>query len=149
MNIKKVALFVVVGLIVFAGVVYGADKYAEIKPIIEKMAVSFEKFINGMEEAENADAVAAALDDFTKVMKDFVPKVIELKKKYPELKEEKNYPEELKPLLKKIDKLGKRIFGVIRKFKQFRNDPKVKEAIKRMETMDFVNPEPEKTKEEK
>jgi hypothetical protein len=64
---KKVALFAVVGLVLWAGVVYGSGKYAEVRPFIEKMAGSFEKFITGMEKAENADAVVAALDAFPKV----------------------------------------------------------------------------------
>jgi hypothetical protein len=147
---KKIALFALVGLILFAGIVYGGGKYAEIKPIIEKMAVSLEKFITGMEKAENADAVVAALDAYTDVMKDLAPKVKELLKKYPELKDEKTHPEELKPLLKKMEELGKKMFGVMGKIQQFANDPKVKEAYNLfMKTMAAMNPEPEKPKEEK
>jgi hypothetical protein len=147
---KKIALFAVVGLILFAGTVYGGGKYAEIKPIIEKMAVSFEKFITGMEKAENADAVVAALDAFSKVMIDLAPKAKDMLKKYPELKDEKTHPEELKPLLKKVEELGKKMFGALGKIQQFANDPKVKEAYKRfMETMAAMREEPEKPKEEK
>jgi hypothetical protein len=150
---KKVTLFTVVGLVLWAGVVYSGGKYEEVKPFIEKMAVSLEKFITDLEKAENADAVAAAIDAFTNVMKEFGPKAKELLKKYQELKDEKTQPEELKPLLKKMEELGKKlrkkIFGVIRKIKQFTNDPKVKEAIKRLEAMAAMWEEPEKPKEEK
>jgi hypothetical protein len=147
---KKVALFAVVGLILFAGVAYGGGKYEDVKPLIEKMSGAFEKFITDMEKAENADAVVAALDAFAEVMKKLGPKVREITKKYPELKDEKTHPEELKPLLKKMDELGKKMFGVLGKLQQFANDPKVKEAYKRFgEAMASMNPEPEKPKEEK
>lgn len=147
---KKVALFAIVGLILWSGVVYGGGKYAEIKPIIEKMVVSFEKFITDMEKADNADAVVAGLDAFTEMIKKLAPKMKEIIKKYPELKDETTHPEELKPLLKKMDELGKKMFGVMGKIQQFANDPKVKEANQRfMEAMAAMNPEPEKSKEVK
>ena len=147
---KKVALFAGVGLILFAGVVYGGGKYARIKPLIEKMAVSFEKFVTDMEKAANADAVAAGLDAFTVVMKELGPKMREIVKKYPELKDEKTHPEELKPLLKKMDELGKKLFGVMGKIQQFTNDPKVKDAYNRfMAAMASMREEPGKPKEEK
>ena len=147
---KKVALFAVVGLVLWAGVIYGGGKYAEIKPLIEKMAVSFEKFITGMEKAENADDVVAELDALTEVMKKLAPKMREIVKKYPELKDERTHPQELKPLLKNMDELGKKLFGVMGKIQQFANEPHVKEANKRfMEAMAALDPDTEKPKEEK
>ena len=147
---KKVALFAVLALIFFAGLVYSNGKYAEAKPIVEKMTVSLEKFIANLERAENADAVVSALDAYTNVMKELAPKAKELLKKYPELKDEKTHPEELKPLLKKMDELGKKMFGVLGKIQQFADDPQVKEANKRfMDTMAAMDPEQEEQKEEK
>jgi hypothetical protein len=145
---KKVVLFAVVGLMLSAGVVYGGGKYAKVKPHIEKMAVSFEKFVTDMEKAANADAVVTALDAFTEVMKVIGPKMREIIKKYPELKDEKTHPEELKPLLKKMDELGKKLFGVMGKIQQFANDPRVKEANERFfAAMATMQPEPEESKE--
>jgi hypothetical protein len=147
---KKVALFAVLALIFFAGLVYSNGKYAEAKPIVEKMTVSLEKFIANLERAENADAVVSALDAYTNVMKELAPKAKALLKKYPELKDEKTHPEELKPLLKKMDELGKKMFGVLGKIQQFADDPQVKEANKRfMDTMAAMDPEQEEQKEEK
>jgi soluble cytochrome b562 len=147
---KKVALFAVVGLVLWAGVIYGGGKYADVKPFIEKMAVSLEKFITDMEKAENADDVVAELDALTEVMKKLAPKMREIVKKYPELKDERTHPEELKPLLKNMDELGKKLFGVMGKIQQFANEPHVKEANKRfMEAMAALDPDTEKPKEEK
>lgn len=147
---KKVALFAVSALILFAGFVYSSGKYAEAKPIIKQMTVSLEQFITNLEKAENAGAVVSALDAYTDVMKKLAPKAKALLIKYPELKDEKTHPEELKPLLKKMDELGKKMFGVMSKIQQFANDPQVKAANKRfMDTMAAMNPEPEKSKEKK
>jgi hypothetical protein len=51
----------------------------------------------------------------------------------------------LKSLLKKIDELGKKMFGVMGKIQQFVNDPKVKKANERfMAAMATMREEPEK-----
>jgi hypothetical protein len=60
-------------------------------------------------------------------MKELINKYPELK----ELKEEETPPEELKPVMKKMEELGKRMFGVFAKVQQYANDPKVQEAQKR------------------
>jgi len=147
---KKVAVFAVLALVFFAGLVYGSGKYAEAKPIIEKMNVSLEKFIANLGKAENAGAVVTALDAYTNVMKELAPKAKALLKKYPELKDERTHPEELKPMLKKMDELGKKMFGVLGKIQQFANDPQVKEANQRfLKTMAALDPESENPKEEK
>ena len=145
---KKVALFAVLGLIFFAGIVCAGGRYGEVRPIVEKMTVSLEKFITDLQKAENADAVVTALDAYTNVMKELAPKAKELLKKYPELKDEKTHPQELKPLLKKMDELGKKMFGVLGKIQQFADDPRVKEANKRfLDTMAAMDQESQDPKE--
>lgn len=128
---KKIVLGVVVIMFLAGSTVY-AGKYADIKPVIEEMATTFEKFVTGMEKAENADAVAAAFDYHAKAMTALAPKMKEILKKYPELKDDKTHPEELKPLLTKMDELTKKLTGLMMgKFGQYANDPKVKEAMER------------------
>lgn len=131
---KKLVL-VAGALLLLSGVaVYGGGVYSEVKPLMEKMAMSLEKFITGLEKADNADDVVAALDNYSKEILNLVPKMKELINKYPELKElkeEETPPEELKPVMKKMEELGKRMFGVFAKVQQYTNEPKVKEAQKR------------------
>jgi hypothetical protein len=130
---KKSLFCIVVCLFVFVGTVYGGAKYDDVKPVIEKLTKVFEKLFIGLEKAGSADEVAAALDYAAKEMKTIVPKIKEFEKKYPELKNEKTHPEELKPMLKKFDDLVKRMIGVYAKIAQYANDPKVQEARKRFE----------------
>jgi hypothetical protein len=144
---KRIILVALVGLVLCAGIVYGNGKYGEIKPLIEKMGTAFENFILGLEKAEDANAIAAALDAFSKIMKDLAPKMREIVKKYPELKDEATHPEELKPLLKKMDEMGKKMIGLMGKIQQFANDPKVTEANKRfMEAMAAMKEDPKEKK---
>ncbi len=65
-------------------------------------------------------------------------------KKYPELKDETQRPEELKPLLEKTDELTKKLMAVYGKIGKYANDPKVKAASKRWEkTMALLDDEEE------
>ena len=121
---------------------YGGGKYSDAKPVIEEMAVSFEKFIVGLEKAADADSVAAALDSYSNVVVKLAPKVKTVMKKYPELKDETTHPEELKPLLRKMDDLTKRMAGLFGKIGQYSEDPKVKAALERWEkTMGLLDDE--------
>lgn len=147
---KRFVLFVVMVLFLFGMTVFGGGKYAEVKPFLEKMAASLGKFITDLEKAENADAVAAALDAYTEVMKKLAPKMKVLMEKYPELKDETKRPEELKPMIKKMEELGMKMMGVAGKIQQFAADPKVMEANKRfMEVMESMREEPKQQQEEK
>jgi Fe-S oxidoreductase len=128
---KKLVLFSIVCLLLCGISAYGNGKYDDVKPVIEKMAKVFEKFIVGMEKADSADAVVAALDAHTKDMTAIAPVVKELMKKYPELKDENNHPEELKPQIQKMEELSKRLVGSMGKLMQYAKDPKVIEAQKR------------------
>lgn len=128
---KKFVLGVIVITFLVGSAAYGSGKYADVKPIIEELAASLERFITDMGNAENADAVAAALDKNTEAMIALAPKVKEILKKYPELKDEKTHPEELKILMNKVGELAKKLAGVLPKLGQYANDPKVQEANKR------------------
>ena len=122
----------------------GGGKYSDAKPIIEEMAVSLEKFVLGLEKASDANAVAAALDAYSDVIVKLAPKAKAVMEKYPELKEETMHPEELKPLLTRMDDLAKRLAGLFGKIGQYSEDPKVKAALERWEkTMAMLDEEEE------
>jgi len=117
----------------FGLMVHGSDKYSKVKPIIKEMADTLEKFIVDLEKAENAGAVAEALDVYSKATVEIAPKVKKMMEKYPELKDETMRPKELKPLLDKMDELAKKLMGVYEKIGKYASDPKVKAATKRWE----------------
>lgn len=130
---KKLVIFTVLAVIGSGLTLYSVGKYAHLKPVIQEMATALETFVVNLEKAENADAVAAALDNYTQAIIKFAPKVNEMMKKYPELKDETIRPEELKPLMDKMDKLAKKLATLFAKLGQYKNDPKVKAANERWE----------------
>jgi hypothetical protein len=153
---RKLVVFATVVLLLFGLAVYGGGVYSEFKLLMEKVVLSLEKFITGLEKAENADDVIAALDNYTNDILPLAPKMKELIKKHPELKElqdENTCPEELRPVMEKIDKLGKRMVGGLAKIQQYANDPKVKAAqirwLKAMATLEALQGEEEEKEQEK
>lgn len=136
---KKILLMLVLGVFLFTGSVYGG-KYDEVVPLMDKVVKGLEKFVNDLEKAGSAAAVAAALDSYSDFMIKIGPKLKELSKKYPELDKEENTPEELKPFKEKIDKLTIKLAGLYAKINQYMKDPVVEKAFKRwdevMKTLD-------------
>lgn len=128
---KRNIIFILLVMGCFALTIHGSGKYDDVKPIIKQMADSLETFIASLEKVENADGVVNALDEYAKATVKIAPKVRKIMEKYPELKDETVRPEELKPLLDKMDELAKKLAGVYGKLGQYANDPKVKAAIKR------------------
>jgi len=151
---KKLVLAAAVFLLLFGLAVYGGGVYSEVKLLMEKVVLSLEKLTTGLEEAEDADDVVAALDSYTSDILPLAPKMKELIKKYPELKElkdENTCPEELRPVMEKIEKLGERILVGFVKVQQYTNDPKVKAAqirwLKAMAALEALQGEEEKEQE--
>ena len=151
---RKLGSVSVVFLLLFGLAVYGSGVYSEFKLLMEKVVMSLEKLTAGLEEAEDADDVAAALDSYTNDILPLAPKMKELIKKYPELRElqdENTCPEELRPVMKKIDKLGKRMVGGLVKIQEYANDAKVKAAqirwLKAMAALEALQGEEEKEQE--
>ncbi len=111
----------------------GGGEYAEAKEVMEDMIGAFDGFGTAMEKANDAKAVAAALNDFLAKMEDLKPKMDELEKKYPNLKNEP--PEELKDLMPKMDEAGKKMMGAMMKIGQYAADPEVAKAMEKLQKM--------------
>ena len=146
---KKISLFIVLGIFILNFSVSGA-KYDDAVPIIKKMIASLEAFISNMEKGKDAKAIATALDNYSKAVQEFAPDVRKMMKDYPELKDEKNHPEELRPYTKKFEDLTKKMMGLFVKVRKYINDPIVKEAnknfMKAMSTLEDKQEEEEDIK---
>lgn len=137
-------------MFLMGGISTAYGKYEDVIPIAEKMAKGLELFVTALDKADSAAAVAAALDGYTKVMKELGPVMMELQKKYPELDKDDNVPEELKPVQKNIDVLVKKLGSLFPKIYKYISDPVVAEANKRwQEAMKIMDPGNKEEKEEK
>ena len=72
------------------------------------------------------------MNGFADKMEELGPKLKAMAQKYPELKDPKNLPDELRESRKKSEDVGKRMAGSIMKMMQFMTSPEVQAAQQRM-----------------
>jgi hypothetical protein len=124
------ALTFVIGFVACGG---GGGKYGDAKQAMGDMLNSMEKLAADLDKAEDAKAVASALNTFTGAMEKLKPKIQELEKKYPELNDEANLPPELAEYQTKLAEIGPKFGSAMMKIMQFADDPDVKEANEKFE----------------
>ncbi|NIM11609.1 MAG: hypothetical protein GTO45_05900 [Candidatus Aminicenantes bacterium] len=129
---KKLFSVLVVGLLLIAFACGGGGKYADLKNVFEDYIDATEKFFDGFEKADNADKVAAAINDYSDAVKKIIPKMKEMQKKYPDLGKEKDVPEELKATMERFQKVMAKMPTLFGKVAQYGTDPKVQEAQKKL-----------------
>lgn len=135
---KKLILFVTLGLFLLGFVACGGaggGKYADAKEVMEEMVDLMDDFSAAMDKANDGKAVAAALEGFIDRMKSLKEKADELEKKYPELKDKENIPEELKDLMPKLEEAGKKMGASMMKIMQYASDPAVAELMPKLQEL--------------
>jgi len=112
------------------------SKYRDFREVMEKQKNIQDKFISGIDNAENPALVARSLSDYSKSMMELEPLYQELEKKYPNLEE---IPAELDDLNKALMEQGEVISSRIsEKILKYSEDPAVAEEFK-----NFVSPQAE------
>jgi len=107
----------------------GGGKYSDLMPLVKKFNRETETFISGMEKADSAQKVAAALTDFNKAMAELRPKMEKIQEKYPELNDMSEPPEELGEEGKKMAEMMMKMGTVMMKVMQYADDPEVQKAM--------------------
>ncbi len=130
-GVLAAGLFVFTPLFSTHGVPQETEKYADAKEVLEKLAAALERFVEDMNKADNSKAISECLNAFTVSMSELVPGLNEIRQKYPELKDETTHPDELKPLLKRVDKNFAGMMRAYGKVKENLSDPAVKESENR------------------
>lgn len=125
---KWMAFFGLVVFVVAFTACGGGGKYADMKPIVKDMNKAAESFIQDMENADNAEKVAAALTDYTQAMGKLQPKMKEMEEKYPELQNMSAPPPELGEDAKKLTDLMMKVGTAMMKAMQYADDPAVQKA---------------------
>jgi hypothetical protein len=140
-TVGLVGLLVSVTVLSYSRSVYDEEtKYADAKTVLENLAASLETFVEEMDRAENSKTVARVLDGMAEGMKELLPEINAIREKYPELKSEDTHPEELKPLLQRIDKDFRAMMKSYGKVKEHIDDPAVKAADEKYkEVMSDIN----------
>ncbi len=113
----------------------GGGKYSDAIKLNTKFADAMEEYIGNLEKADNAGAVAGAINDFATQMETLGPQMRKLSEKYPELKnkDQDHYPEALRECQKRSEELGLRMAGSFMKTMKYMNDSKVRAAQERLQ----------------
>jgi len=111
----------------------GSSGSGSLRAALEQNLKMMEDFSNALDKAQNADQVAAALNQYTREIEKIGPKMKALMEKYPELADQEGtFPEELKDLEEKFSAMGMKMMGAMGKVMQYANDPKVTAAQQKM-----------------
>ena len=117
----------------------GGGKYADCIKLNEEFLELMENYVTSIEKSDSAKEIAAAINCFADGMEVLGPKMKKMSKKYPELKDINNHPEELKSSQKKSEEIGKKFAGSFMKVVPYMKDPEVRAAqtrfSKAMQTM--------------
>jgi len=130
---KLLMILVCLGLLISISACGGGD--ADPKAVLNDYFDVMNDFLTGMEKAESADDVVAAINKFSDGMEDLVPRMKSVQENYPELKNmgsQGKLPEEFKEFEEKFKELMPKMMGISAKLMKFATDPKVMEAQKKL-----------------
>jgi len=109
-------------------------KYADAKDAINKQADMMEEFAVGVENAKDSAEVVVVLEKFQKTALGAKKEMLAIVKKYPDLKDKANPPEELAAETKRLEEIGPKFMGAMMKIIQdYGEDSEVKKALEKMQ----------------
>ncbi len=129
---KTTAWAVMVLLVAGAAACGGGGKYGSAKSLINKQIAVMESYADDMEKAGSAADVAKALNEYAAAQKDLIPAMKKFEEQFPEIKEQKDFPAELKPEMDKMQQVMGRIMSASMKAAQYMSDPIVQEAQQKL-----------------
>ena len=132
---KQIMLSVIIA---WALVSCSVDKYGDVKKTYQKVIKLHDAMAASIENAETAEEIAAALNAFTSEMLRIQPDLLNIIKKYPELKDKETIPEDLKPLMEKVEKSGEKASLAMIKVLKYQHYPVVKTALSKLNK--FLDP---------
>jgi hypothetical protein len=133
MKMQKTGMFLsLAALLVLSSC--GGGKYSDAKQTINRQINSMEVFSDSVEKAKDSGQIASALRRFQKESEGAQEKMEQMAKKYPELSDAQNPPEELKQEKEKLEELMPRFMQAMMKVaQQYGEEPQVQEILKQMQ----------------
>ncbi len=131
-------ILTVIGIILAAMLACsGGGQYEDLIKTMESTAKVMETLIEEMDQAEDGETVASALNRFADELAVLQPKMVELLKKYPELQNPENLPPEIREIVSRVETFEReKLTGVFMKSTRYSKDPEVARAMQKIqETM--------------
>ena len=107
-------------------------KYSDVKKVTEKYIDLSEDYVADIDKADDAKAIAKAMNRFADGMEELWPEMKKISEKYPELKDKNNQPEELKEVRKRAEEVSQRMAKGMMKVFPYIKDPEVQKAQQRL-----------------
>jgi predicted nuclease with TOPRIM domain len=109
-----------------------SSKYADAKKLNSEFVDMTETYLADLEQSDDAKDVAKAMNRYADDMEKLWPRMMKLAEKYPELKDRKNTPEEMKESQQKVEEMGEKMASSFRKIMPHMSDPDVRKAQQRI-----------------
>jgi hypothetical protein len=132
MSVKRMLGLVLIGFIVV--LVGCGSKYSDLVKVDTEYLNATDEYVTGMGKASSAKEMAKVINRYADKMEKLAPRLKEIRKKYPELKNNKTVPEELKPIVKKAEALQQKMAAGYLNMKKYMMDPDVQAAQQRLQT---------------
>lgn len=117
---------------VFVLTVGCGEKYGDAIDVREDFINLMSRYIDDIDKADNAKAVASAMNNYADGVAKLAPRIREINKKYPELKDPDNQPEEFQKATKAQEEVMARFGSTFMKTMPYMNDPEVRQAQQRI-----------------
>jgi len=131
---RKVIVMVSIAALIVVAVGCGGGKYDDAKEAINTQYEMMSDFVVGIDNAQDSAAIVVVLEKFQKNAEGAKEQMMAIEKKYPEMKNNNEIPEEFKEMKKKMEELGPKFGGAIMKISQeYGSDPAVQEALQKMQ----------------
>lgn len=112
----------------------GGGKYGEVKKALNEQIDVMESFVAEVNKIDNAQGVIAVMKKMALIGSVGQEKMGALAKKYPELADQSNPPEELKAEMERMDKVASEFMSAMLKVVQeYRDNPEVQAALQKMQ----------------
>jgi hypothetical protein len=131
----KKNLVMLLSLVLLFGVACSGGKYGDIKDALNDLIDMQEEYINTIQKAQAASDVASAINRYADRFIQIKPRLESFEQKYPELKKQKEPPEELKESFEKLTKSAERLATASMTMLKYLNDPEVQKATERLKNL--------------
>lgn len=130
---KKLLTLSIIFILLIAINCSKSRKYEDMKNLFRDIIKAQEHYISDIEKVENVKDAANAINRLAEQMEKFIPKMKELEKKYPELKNQKEPPVELRDIIAKMAEVGSKMGEAsMHKMVEYATKPEVQKAAKRL-----------------
>jgi hypothetical protein len=129
---KKTILTAVIGLCLLALATGCGGKYSDVKETNRKFIKLMQAYVDDMAGINSAADAARAINRLADGMEKLVPEMKALKKKYPELQNPDNLPEEIKATEKEMEEVGRKFGESFMKLMAYMESKEVQDAQARL-----------------